>query len=170
MRPYIAQGIGFIGMALVFLGFQQNDKRKILWLFAAAGVAFSAHFFMLGAWTGMAMNLLEIPRNLIFARTSEKRKWFWTAAFIAALAVLGVFTWESLMSLFPLFAMCLSTIVFSLRKPRHIRFCSLPVSALWMIYNVLSRSIAGAMTEAFCLLSIIVAIVRFDILKKESAK
>ena len=169
MKFYIAQGIGFIGMALVFAAFQQNDKRRILWVQALGAVVFAAHFLLLGALTGMCMNLLEIPRNLVFAHEHKKqRQILWTVVFIAFFMVLGIFTWESPMSLFPIGAMSLSTVAFSLRKPRHIRLCSLPVSALWLTYNILSWSIAGALTESFCLLSILIAIARFDILSKRT--
>lgn len=169
MKFYIAQGIGFIGMALVFLAFQQNKKQNILWVQAAGGIAFAVHFLLLGAWTGAAMNFLEIPRNLVFAQV-KKRRWLWTAIFVAAFAILGVLTWESPMSLFPICAMSLSTVAFSLQKPRHIRVCSVPVSVLWMTYNILSWSIAGVLTEGLCLFSIIIAIVRFDIIECRRTK
>ena len=169
MRFFIAQGIGFIGLALVFIAFQHNDRRKILWIQAAGSAVFGLHFFLLGAFTGMGMNLMEIPRNLTFAR-EPKRKWLFTSIFIALFVVLGVFTWESPRSLFPMIAMCLSTVVFSLQKPRSIRFFTVPVSVLWMAYNVFSFSIAGVLTEAFCLLSIVIAIFRYDILRKNKIK
>jgi len=164
----LAQGIGLIGMALVFIAFQQNKKEKILWIQASAAISFAVHFFMLGAWTGMSMNLLEIPRNVIFACEHEKRKqMLLTMLFIALFVILGIFTWESPMSMFPISAMSLSTIVFSLRKPSYIRFFGLPVSAFWLAYNIISMSVAGVLTESFCLLSIIIAIFRFDVLKKK---
>jgi len=166
LQLYIAQGIGFIGMALVFIAFQQNEKRKILWIQASAGAVFVIHFLLLGAWTGMGMNFLEIPRNMVFAKKENKNQVLWTVLFITAFIVLGVFTWESSMSLFPIIAMCLSTVAFSLKNPKHIRFCSLPVSALWLTYNIISLSIAGTLTENFCLLSILIAIIRFDVFRK----
>ena len=162
MRFFIAQGIGFIGLGLVFIAFQYNDKRKILWIQAAGSAVFAVHFFLLGAFTGMGMNFLEIPRNLIFAR-QKRHKWVFTFIFMALFAALGILTWESPRSLFLIIAMCFSTVVFSLKKPRHIRFLSVPVSVLWMTYNALSFSVAGVLTEAFCLLSILIAIFRHDI-------
>ena len=166
MKFYVAQGVGLVGMALIFVSFQQNDKRKILCIQAVSALIFAAHFILLGAFTGVGMNLLEIPRNLVFAHKHEKkRQRILTAAFVAAFWLLGAFTWENLYSLFPACAMSISTVVFSLQKPRYIRFCSLPVSMLWLTYNILVFSVAGALTESFCLLSILIAIFRFDVLK-----
>ena len=167
MQFYIAQGIGFIGMTLAFISFQQNDKRKFLWIQAITSTTFATHFILLGAFTGMSVNFAAVPRNLIFARNLEKKQQFlWTEVFIAVFVTLGVFTWESPFSLFPIFAMSMSTIVFSLKEPRYIRFLSLPISAFWITYNVISFSVAGVLTESFCVCSILIAIIRFDILKK----
>ena len=154
-------------MALVFISFQQNDKRKILWIQAGSAAVFAAHFILLGAFTGMAMNFVEIPRNLVFAHIGGRpRQWAWTAVFVAAFVILGILAWENLFSLFPVCAMSLSTVVFSLQNPRGIRFFSLPVSALWMTYNLIVLSVAGTLTEGFCLCSILIAIFRFDVLKR----
>ena len=168
---YIAQGIGFIGMVVMFIAFQQNDKRKLLWVQASASAVFTAHFLLLGAFTGMGMNLVSIPRNLIFARKpAKKQQLIWTAVFIAAFAAFGIITWDTVFSLFPVIAMSLSTIVFSLKEPRYIRFLSLPISGFWITYNIISFSIAGVLTEAFVICSILIAIVRFDILKRTENK
>ncbi|MCL2518209.1 MAG: YgjV family protein [Oscillospiraceae bacterium] len=165
---YIAQGVGLIGMALVFIAFQQNDKRKILWINAVAGLVFALHFIFLRAYTGMGMNLMEIPRNLIFARITDKRRQrIWTAGFIVAILTLGLITCGKNLFLFlPAIAMSIATVVFSLQNPRYIRFFSLPVSVFWMTYNIIVFSVAGILTESFCFTSIIIAIIRFDILKK----
>lgn len=171
MQFYIAQGIGFVGMVLGFLTFQQNEKRKILLIQACACVMFSLHFFMLGAFTGMAMNLLEILRNFVFAQKHGKRRQlFLTICFVSAFIILGIIIWESQISLFPIVAMSLSTTAFSLQNPRNIRFCTLPASALWMTYNIFAFSLAGVLTETFCLLSVFIAMLRFDILKKTKNK
>jgi Bacterial inner membrane protein. len=169
MHLIIAQGIGFIGMTLGFMAFQQPSKRKILLVQATGALFFAIHFFMLGSPTGMGMNLLGIPRNLVFSKEhGKKQTTFFTILFVALFAIFGFFTWESPVSLFPIIGMSLSTVVFSFKNPRLVRLCSLPVSLLWLIYNVMSLSIAGILTESFCVISILIAIFRFDLKKKEA--
>jgi len=163
---YIAQAVGLIGMMLSFISFQKNDKRKILWIQASSAFTWTVHFILLGTLTGAGMNLVEMPRNLIFAQKHGKRRQrILTAVFITAFVTAGILTWESMFSLFPIIAMSISTVVFSMQNPRHIRFFMLPVSVLWLVYNIISFSIAGVLTESFCLCSILIAIFRFDILK-----
>ena len=163
MPQYAAQGVGFIGMLLVFLAFQKNDKGKILRFQACAGAAFAIHFLLLGGYTGACMNLIEIGRNLVFVSyVGQKRKRMWVFLFAATFAGIGALSWESAYSLLPIFAMVLSTFALSLDDPRRIRYLCIPVSLGWIVYNVHTLSIAGALTEAFALTSLVIAMVRFD--------
>lgn len=168
MSKVIAQGIGFVGAALVFLSFQQKGKKQILLTQMAAGFVFSIHFIMLGAVTGAMMNAVAVARNLVFSRGEKlKRPYFWPVLFMGLFTLLGVLSWQNLFSLLPIMAMNLSNIVFSLKNPRYIRFCYVPVSVGWLIYNISAFSVAGIITEIFCLLSLLIAIVRYDLLKKD---
>ena len=168
----LAQAIGFIGMIFVFAAFQQKEKKRILLVQAAAGVVFTVHFILLGAFTGAVMNVIEVARNAAFCKKGGKHQTrIFAAAFMLAFSVLGVLTWQNWFSLLPIVAMNLSTLVFCMENPRHIRICYVPVSVGWLIYNVTAFSIAGILTESFCLLSILIALFRYDILhiaKEES--
>jgi len=166
MNFYIAQIIGLVGIVLMFFSYQHNDKKKILWIQAFAGAVWALHYIFLGKLTGMGMNLLEIPRDLIFGyRHEKKRQRILTVSFSAAFILVGILTWENGFSAFPVCGMCVSTFVFGLRNLRNIRLFSLAASALWLVYNILVFSVAGIFTEIFCLFSIFVAIYRFDIKK-----
>lgn len=165
---YIAQGVGFIGMFFVFIAFQNNDKKKILLFQALAGTVFAVHFVLLGAFTGAVMNAVEVLRNSVFYREwKPKHKVLWMLLFIAVFTAAGVASWQNLTSLLPVMAMNLSTVAFSLSKPKYIRLCFLPVAAAWLIYNIASFSVAGILTEVFDLMSLSIAFWRFDILNKQ---
>lgn len=168
MTAYLAQGIGFIGMIFVFIAFQNNKKKKILLFQAVAGAVFTIHFFLLGAFTGAGMNAVEVVRNLVFYREwKTKLKVFWIVLFAAVFTVSGAATWQNPISLLPIVAMNLSTVAFSFRDPKYIRLLFLPVATGWLIYNIVSFSIAGILTEVFDLASLLIAFWRFDILKKQ---
>ncbi|GHU75622.1 hypothetical protein AGMMS49992_19980 [Clostridia bacterium] len=163
MRLIIAQAVGFVGMALVFIAFQQNDRKKILLVQSVAAVTFVIHFMMLGGYTGAMMNAVEIARNLIFRKNlSPKGKTISRWTFIALFAALGLMTWQNVFSLMPILAMGLSTYVFGMDKEKMIRRLSLPVSLLWLTYNVVTRSIPTVATEVFNITSVVIAMWRFD--------
>ena len=162
---YFAQGIGLIGMALIFSSFQTNDKKKILIIQSISGFFFTIHFLMLGVYTGAATNLVGIFRNLTFAKVeSKKSKAIVIAVFTVIFAGICIFTWENIFSLFPVLAMALSTVAFSFEKPLKIRLAFLPSSVCWLVYNIVNFSIAGMLTETFNVASLSIAFARFDFL------
>lgn len=59
----IAQLIGFIALTVSILIFQFNKRTVMLRLGMIAGAIYAVHFFMLGAYTGSAMNLIGSFRS-----------------------------------------------------------------------------------------------------------
>ena len=160
-------------MVLAFISFQQNKSRGILLFQILANTAFVFHFIFLGAPEGAAMNLISLTRNFVFYQKDRHIKsadnQFWLYMFTAVTIAAGIITWKSWLSLLPTIGMVLSGFALYSKNPRTNRLVFFPSSPLWLIYDILSHSIAGTITEIFSLISLIIAIVRFDILKKGEA-
>lgn len=172
MQNYIAQGIGFIALMIAILSFQKNSNKGILSFQVISTTMFFVHFFLLGAYTGAVMNLIGAFRNVVFY--SRGKRWadskIWLYVFIFASAIAGILTWKNLFSFLPIFGMILGTISFWVKNPKHTRYLNMIVSPSWLIYNFISSSIAGIFTEVIVIISIVVAIIRFDIRKSNSKK
>lgn len=67
-----AQLLGLLGAAAMCLSFQCRDSRKLFPAQFAACSAFSIHFFMLGAFTGMCLNLAELLRAFFLIKGDKK--------------------------------------------------------------------------------------------------
>ena len=164
-----AQIIGFIGAFTYFLVFQMKKRSSILAINILAGLIFVVHFSLIGAYTGAAMNVVCALRCTIYYFSD--RKWAkskaWLAVFIGVSVVLGVLTWGDIYSIFPLMAMVITSISFWLKKESHIRLLTLPTQPGWMIYNIHNNSISGLLTDIVIFSSILIAIIRYDIIKKE---
>ena len=146
-----AQIVGFCGTA-------GNTKNRIL-LFQILGITmFTLHFFLLSAWSGCIMNLLGIGRALLYAYTEQKGLHIrWLCPLLCAVfTAAAVLTWESA------FSMLLSTLAYEQKQPRRFRRLMFPCSPLWMVYNIHSGSVSGVVTEAFAMLSLGVAMWRYD--------
>lgn len=175
-RTAVAQIIGFMAMASAIICFQQKDRKRILvWQLIVCSL-WTAHFIVLGnAPTGVAINAMQILRTVIFRRKEEK-KWAqwngWLPIFCGITVALGVITWESAWSILPIIGTCFSNISLWMKKPLTIRLLTFPVSITWGCYDLHNSSIAGACNEAFCIISLIIAILRIDIpkLKEEKAQ
>ena len=68
------QIIGFIGALLAIISFQSNRHGVIMALKTASETVFAVQLMLLGAYTGVAMNIIGSVRNLILPRWSKKEK------------------------------------------------------------------------------------------------
>ena len=57
-----------------------------------------------------------------------------------------------------------------MKDETKIRLITFPSSPCWLVYNVFEKSVAGIVTECIVMSSIIIAIIRYDILKKKKVK
>ena len=173
MTPFqiFIQLVGFVGTALTFISYQRKKRKSILLFQAAASTFFAAHFILLGAATGCVMNVLGALRAVIY---SSEKKWIRSkavpAVFLVLFAAVGAVTWESPKSLLPIAAMLLSTVSLWLKSPTQVRLVTLPTSPCWLVYNLLSGSYSGVITEILIMVSIISAIIRLDIIGRRIKK
>jgi predicted membrane protein len=94
----------------------------------------------------------------------------WAALFIVIFIAAGILTWDGPISLIPMLTPGLVTLSYSMGNTRFIRICATISSIVWLIYNVTTLSIGGALTEIFCLVSLCIAFWRFDIRKQSEQK
>jgi Bacterial inner membrane protein len=163
----LAQAIGFIGVGLLVLAFQFNHRQTILRLQLISGLVWATHFFLLGAATGAAMNLLMAGRNYAFDRFRHQRGIFW--CLLLVIVGVGLLTWSNWTSSLPLVAGIISTIAVWQKNPRAIRFLSLGVPPLWFAYNLLNGSYPGMAGDTITFCCLLIAIYRFDIRRKPIA-
>jgi hypothetical protein len=171
MLIYLPQAIGFVGLLFAIISFQKNDNKGILFFQLLAALTFSLHFALLGAFTGATMNLLGAARNIVFFNREKNwaNKKIWLYLFIMFYIIIGLQTWKNTYSVLPIIAMILSTIGLWIKNAKFTRMIILPSSPCWLIYNFVNSSIAGVFTEVFVLSSLVIAVIRFDILKQQKA-
>lgn len=154
-----AQIVGFIALLSAIAVFQSNDRKKMLYIQLLTALLFAVHYGLLGAWTGVAMNLIGGARNYIFIRT---RRQIWLYVVIITFIAASIVTWQSAYSVLPLVGMVSGTIAFWMSSSSKIRYLALLSPPVWFIYNFLVGSYAGLLAEMFIFASIIVGIQRFD--------
>lgn len=166
----IAQLIGFLGLALAFISFQQKDHKRMRIFQILLGIPFIVHFFMLGAYTGCVLNFISFCRAIVYYHKGLKKwasgKW-WVFVFLAAFTVSIMFTWKDTADILPLAACFIHTIVLYIDSAKLARFTIWPSSVAWLIYNISRGSYAGIVTEVFNLVSIVIGILRHDIKKAD---
>ena len=162
------QLIGFAGIIAGFISFQCRTHSKVMLFRTANELLFALQYFLLGAYTGVAMNIVGSTRNLIFAYEvgKGKRTVYSRIIFSVLFVLMGIFTWQGAKSIMIITAKILTTVSYGMRKLNIIRILSFVSCSCWLIYNIFIGSWAGIMCELITLVSVVTAIIRLDILKR----
>ncbi len=159
----LAQLLGLIAVVIALGTYQFNNRKTMLRLNMTAALFYAASFFLLGAFTGAAMNALGSIRCFSFSVIKPTRKNVWVLLiFVVAAAALTLLSWEGSRSLFAMGGSILGALAFWQKSPRVIRNLAILVPPLWFIYDTLVGSYPGMFIEVFNILSILIGKYRFD--------
>ena len=164
MSPFVIQAIGFAGMAASLISFQYKEHGKVLFLRILSEVIFAVQYVFLGAYTGMASNLMSAVMNLFFKSRVKggKSTLAYQIGFSMVFVVLGVITWEGPVSLLIIFAKVASTVSYGIKDTRIMRRVYLLSPPAWVVYDWVCGSIAGILCDFVTLGSVLLAMWRLD--------
>lgn len=160
------QLIGFAAVVIAFLVFQSNKRPRMLLLQSSAGILWVVHFFLLGAFTGSALNLINASRNIAYYKAGKNRSLYIPLSFAALIVTAAVFTWQGPHSLLPMTGALIGTVAFWQTKTHYIRLITVLSPSLWLIYSIKVGSYAAMTAEILMISSIALGIYRFDIKPK----
>lgn len=166
----LTQLIGVLAMILLFVTYQINDRRKILFCHVCISICWIVHYGLLGAISVMVINIICFLRNLLFYNCNPKKKStrMLIPVVICAAEILSTFIfWSNSADALALIGAPLQTIALYMKSPFKIRILMLTASPLWLIYDKCNSSYAGILTESIVIISIVSSIIRYDILKKQ---
>ena len=160
------QGIGFVGTALVVLGMQCKSYNKVVFVKIANELIASFQYLLLGGYTGMVMNLTACGTNAIYWARIRKGKStrIFQIIFGAMFVAIGFASWHGWVSLFVIFAKLISSIALGINNTKIIRILNLISTPCWLMYNIFMFSIAGMCSDIFMIVSLIIAVIRIDII------
>ena len=120
---YLVQLLGFLGLSASVAAFQCKKHKTIVLLRTLNELVFGLQYFFLGAYTGLAMNLIGSVRNILFTRQVEKgRSTKSTMVIFSVLfAIFGLLTWQGMKSLMIVAAKVVSTVAYGNKNPAVVR-------------------------------------------------
>jgi len=159
----LGQIFGLIAVFLGFLSFQMKEQKKLLIVQTATSLAFVIHYMLIGAYSGMLVNVLGIFRNLAYYHKDKPlfsgRK---CPIFFAVLIGLsGLLSWQGYYSLFVILGVGINTLCLAFTDTQKTRASILVSSPLVLIYDLFVGSIGGAVYESVVIVSSIIGIVRY---------
>ncbi len=156
---------GIIGLVLAVIPFQFKKHRNIVLCKMVSEVSFAVQYFLLGAYTGAWLDLISGARNFLFYKLVQKNRStvFVILAFSAFVIILGLYSWAGAISLLPMIAKLLTTVSYGMKNEKYLRLITLPSCVFWILYNCFVGGWEGMISDSLSLLSILIAIYKFDI-------
>lgn len=139
-----------------------KNKRKIVIVSALSLVANIIAYILLGAWTGLAMCVVAMLRNLYILweekrygkrETNTKRDYIFLTIVYLGIILATIPTYEGFLSLLSVFATSLYTYSIWQKSTKVYKFCGIPVGILWIAYNAYVKSIFGVILEGILLIA-----------------
>ena len=164
----VGQAFGIVAIILGFISYQVRTQRKLLFVQSAVSFVFCIHFFLIGAYSGMAMNAVSLIRNFVYDYRMKKgySGKLLPCIFVGIQIVACLITWEAWYSVFILLGLCINTYCMSFTNPQSVRKSILVTSPLVLAYDLFARSVGGSIFETVSVISAAIGIWRNRASKK----
>ena len=157
----LSQVFTIITYVLLALTYYAKDRKKVLTLSFLSLIANGIAYIFLSAWTGFAMCIVALIRNIFFLIDEKKngKREKINKTDIIVLVVLytisiifAIFTYDGFLSLLSVFATCLYTFSVWQKKTNIYKLLGIPIGILWILYNIYIKSIFGIILETILLI------------------
>ena len=157
----IATIIGTLGIVANCIIYQQkNGKNLLLWKLIS-DVLWLLHYLFLSAYSGCAVALIGVFRELVFYRENKKgqKRPFFLMLFIIVTICSSILTWKGIASIFPALASVISIVGFWKANPKISRKLAFPISGLMLSYDLTCNSYMGIVNEILTMCATAIAII-----------
>ena len=163
----IAQIVGLFAVTTFLLSYQMKKRINIVMCNSVSRVLYVVQYLLLGAFEGAVLDVLGTFSSIMAGYKDKgfiKRNLKLVIILINVLIfVCGMFTYKNIFSFCPIIGVILHTSAFWITDEKVIRRVSLIGSPFWLIYNVSSMAYGSAIGDILSMISILVAIYRYDI-------
>lgn len=159
----LAQICGLIILILTVISVQFKTKEKIVMCFVFANVVAAVQYFLLSAFTGAVISVINAIRCIVFYyyKKKEMKPSLIILVIFELIAIIsGIFTWQNIWSLIPIIVTVVYTYGLWQDNVTVIRITTGIAGFGWAIYNIIVMAYVGAVQEISQLGSSVIAIVR----------
>ncbi len=157
----LSQVFTIITYGLLAVTYYAKDRKKVLIINFLSLVANGIAYIFLNAWTGLAMCVVALIRNIIFLIDEKKngKRETINKTDVIILIILyvisiisAIFTYDGFLSLLSVFATALYTFSVWQKKTSIYKLLGIPIGILWVSYNIYIMSIFGIILETVLLI------------------
>ena len=138
-----------------------KDRKRVLIINFLSTISIAIAYILLNAWSGFAMCIVGLIRNIIFLLDEKKngKRETINKTDIVILIILyiisivsAIFTYDGPLSLLSVFATILYSYSVWQKKINIYKLLGIPVGMLWIAYNIYIISIFGIILESILLI------------------
>jgi len=164
----LAQGMGFVAMALCTLCYQFKSSRGITLCKMFGDIAYGVHYLLLGAYSGCLTMAVSALSGLLCSmrgqiRLMDWKGWKWV--FVSLMVAVNLAVWRHSFDPIPcvcaLASMTSVVLTYWSGGERQIRLNKLFAGPTWIIYSLSVRSYPGVINEVIGICSAISALIRY---------
>ena len=168
---YIANAVGILAVIVFVLSYQQKTRKGIVICNIVSRGLYVIQYILLGLFSGAVLDIIGMLASVLAERkdTSFIKKHLKVVIIGVNLLIIvvGLLLYENLLSLLPIAGVLLHTGAFWLDNEKTIRRVSFIGSPFWLVYNLAGRAYGSAIGDIMTMMSIGVAIFRYDFKKKK---
>ena len=164
----LANAVGLVGVMLFVFSYQLKSRISIILCNAVSRLLYVAQYLMLGAFEGALLDVIAFLISFLCCTRNNgfMKKHPVPMVILSNVLIVGVglFTYEDIFSIFPIVGVVFETSALWLQQERNIRIVSLLGAPFWLVYNLINMAYGSCVGNVITLISISVAILRYDIL------
>ncbi len=168
----IAQIVGFFGVATFLLSYQLKRRKNIILASAISSFLYVLQYLLLGAFEGAIIDVLSGISSVTAHNNDKKFINKHTKIIVVFLNLLifgaGIALYKNIFSLFPVVGAILQTSAFWIDSEKRIRQVAFLGAPFWLVYNFISQAYGAAFGSFLSMVSISIAIYRYDIYPKRA--
>ena len=166
--------IGILAVAFFLASYIQRKRSNIVLFNLTSRVLYVVQYLLLGAFEGAVLDVCGAI-SAFFAQRGEgsfiKRhgRIFFAATNIAIVGF-GLLLYKNIFSILPIIGILCQANALWLKREKYIRIVSMIGCPFWFTYNFVSGAYGSCIGDALSFVILAIALVRYDILKKEAKK
>ena len=137
--------------------FNLKDKTKILEIGILATIINAISYLLLGAYTGIAMCIVSIIRNIWFNKSKNNIS---LITIFVIMILLSIVSYQNIFSLLSIIATVIYTYALWQTSTKRYKLCGIIVNLLMIGYNISIKSIMGVIFMVIALISSVIGYIK----------
>ena len=156
---WIVQGIGVVAWLMLLASYYREDTDKILVFQTIATALYCVHYYLLGAYSGLLICVIEVIRDYLYYKTDLDNYIYYGSLPVSVMN--GFITFTGWYDLLPILASLIDG--YGLTKKRNdVVLWAIITYTAWVVYDLFVMSYSGVLTSGLIVLSNL-SILLFDI-------